>query len=77
MSHRFKRPKPTTAEGRKQAEVRRLARSIRDQATLDRILDDCQHDCQPGMRAAVFAHLRPHLGFPNAVDRGVQDEVAV
>lgn len=59
MSHRFKRPKPVTEQGRASAEVRKLARLIPDQSTLDRMMADCQ----PGMRHAFYQTVQPYLSF--------------
>ncbi len=47
----------------KDAQIRRLASSIPDQTTLDRVLDSAK----PWMREAVFERIRPHLKFPNPV----------
>jgi hypothetical protein len=59
MSHRFKASTPITAQGRQMAEIRRLARSIPDQTTLEAVLARSR----PAMRAGVFELLRPHLRF--------------
>jgi len=59
MSHNFKRPAPHTPEQHEQAEVRRLARIIPDQKTLDAILAASQ----PHLRNAVLKQLKPYLSF--------------
>lgn len=70
MSHRFKR-----ALSPKERQLRRLAGQITDQDTLNHLLAEVK----PGMRAAVFERIRPHLGFEGAVFEPagfVQNEVA-
>ncbi len=59
MSQFHIKHKPFSKREREEREIRRLARSIPDQAALQRVLASAK----PALRYAVFERIRPHLSF--------------